>query len=146
MKKVLVVCQGNTARSQMAEGYLRFYGKQRFEVYSAGFDACEVHPLTVAIMSEDSIDISLQRTNPIEYWQHLRFDYVILVGDKFPSDLPSYLKNAKQIVWNLPDPAKAKGTEEEKLAIFRTIREEIKSLCLMFIGQKFPLGVLSMQY
>lgn len=124
----------------MTEGYLKYYGKQRFEVYSAGLEVKEIHPLANKVMLEDGINISLHTINTLSDWQHFKFHYVISVCEEVELQLPPYLWYAKRIKWTLEDPTKIIGTESERLTNFRVLRDEIKSLSLLFIGQHFPLS------
>jgi arsenate reductase len=123
MKRVLFLCSHNSARSQMAEGFLRALAGDRFAVQSAGTRATRVHPLAIAAMKEAGIDISRQRSKSIddvgEGW-----DVVVTVCD---SHCPIPPRSGMKLSWRFPDPSVAGGTEEEKLAEFRKIRDGIRA-------------------
>jgi arsenate reductase len=123
MKRVLFLCSHNSARSQMAEGFLRALAADRFEVQSAGTRATRVHPLAIAAMKEAGIDISRQRSKSVdavgEGW-----DVVVTVCD---SHCPIPPRSGMKLSWRFPDPSLAGGTDEEKLAEFRKIRDGIRA-------------------
>jgi arsenate reductase len=123
MKRVLFLCSHNSARSQMAEGFLRALAGDRFAVQSAGTRATRVHPLAIAAMKEAGIDISRQRSKSVdevgEGW-----DVVVTVCD---SHCPIPPRSGLKLSWRFPDPSLAGGTEEEKLAEFRKIRDGIRA-------------------
>ena len=123
MKRVLFLCSQNSARSQMAEGFLRAFAPDRFEVQSAGTRATRVHPLAVAAMREVGIDISKQTSKSVdavgEAW-----DVVVTVCD---SSCPVPPRSGLRLRWKLPDPAAARGTRAERLEVFRGIRDSIRS-------------------
>jgi arsenate reductase len=123
MKRVLFLCSHNSARSQMAEGFLRALAGDRFAVQSAGTRATRVHPLAIAAMKEAGIDISRQRSKSVdevgEGW-----DVVVTVCD---SHCPIPPRSGMKLSWRFPDPSLAGGTEEEKLAEFRKIRDGIRA-------------------
>ncbi|MDQ4120635.1 MAG: arsenate reductase ArsC [Acidobacteriota bacterium] len=125
-KRVLVLCTGNSARSQMAEGLLRAIGGNRFEVESAGVISSFVRPQAIEAMREIGIDISNHRSKSLEEFRDQEFDYVITVCDNAKESCPVFPERAERIHWSFDDPAEAIGTEEEKLAVFRRVRDEIK--------------------
>ncbi|HEU4470458.1 MAG TPA: arsenate reductase ArsC [Flavisolibacter sp.] len=133
MKKILVLCTGNSCRSQMAEGYLRYFAGGRAEVYSAGVETHGVNPKAIAIMKEDGIDISAHTSNHMDEYRHLSFDYVITVCDNAKESCPYFPAGAKSFHHNFPDPAKASGTEEEVREQFRTVRNQIRSYAQSFV-------------
>ncbi|HSN10427.1 MAG TPA: arsenate reductase ArsC [Hanamia sp.] len=133
MKKVLVLCTGNSCRSQIAEGYLRYFANGRAEIYSAGIETHGVNPRAIAVMKEDGIDISHHTSNHIDEYRNIDFDYVITVCDNAKERCPYFPSSAKKFHHNFPDPAKAKGTEEEILNEFRKVRDMIKSYCREFV-------------
>jgi arsenate reductase len=125
-RRVLLLCTGNSCRSQMAEGFLRRLGGTDYEVYSAGTaPAAEVHPLAVEVMAESGIDISRQRPKHVDGLMHLRFHRVITVCDNANESCP-YFPGAERIHWPFEDPAGAEGTREQRLRIFRQVRREIR--------------------
>lgn len=133
MKNVLVLCTGNSCRSQLAEGYLRHFGGEEINVYSAGVETHGVNPRAVRVMAEDGIDISMHTSNHVDEYEHINFDYVITVCDNAKERCPVFPSNAQQLHHNFPDPAKATGTEEEIMDEFRRVREMIKGYCRGFI-------------
>lgn len=137
MKKILVLCTGNSCRSQLAEGYLRHFAKEKAEIYSAGIETHGVNPRAVATMLEDGIDISAQTSNHINEYKDIDFDYVITVCDNAKENCPYFPSNAEQFHYNFPDPAKATGSEQEIAEQFRNVRSLIKSYCRDFIDERF---------
>lgn len=135
MKKVLVLCTGNSCRSQIAEGYLRFFAKERAEIYSAGVETHGVNPKAILIMKEDGIDISKYTSNNIDEYFNIDFDFVITVCDNAKERCPFFPTKAKKFHYNFPDPAKAVGTEEEILKEFRIVRQLIKDYSENFVQE-----------
>jgi len=133
MKRILVLCTGNSCRSQIAEGYLKFFSKGRDEVYSAGVEAHGLNPRAVQIMKEDGIDISKQTSNKVDEYMKIPFDFVITVCDNAREKCPVFPSTAKKFHQDFPDPAKATGTEEQILNEFRIVRDMIKEYCRSFI-------------
>ncbi len=133
MKKVLVLCTGNSCRSQIAEAYLRHFAGEKVEIYSAGVETHGVNPRAIAIMKEDGIDISQHTSNNIEEYFNIDFDFVITVCDNAKERCPFFPTKAKKFHQNFPDPAKATGTEEEILEQFRQVRQMIKSYSQQFV-------------
>lgn len=131
-KKILVLCTGNSCRSQIAEGYLRYFLGNKAEVYSAGVETHGVNPRAIATMKEDGIDISNHTSNHIDEYQDIEFDFVITVCDNAKERCPFFPSKAQKIHQNFNDPAKATGTEEEILKEFRTVRQTIKAFCEQF--------------
>lgn len=126
-KRVLVLCTGNSARSQMAEGFLRTLGGERFEAHSAGTEIAEqVNPLAVRAMAEVGIDISAQRPKDLSVYDGQEFDLVITVCNSARQSCPMFLDARANTHWDLPDPAATPGGEEARLAFFRAIRDEIR--------------------
>lgn len=134
MKKILVLCTGNSCRSQIAEGYLRHFAQGRAAVYSAGVETHGVNPKAIAIMKEDGIDISKHSSNHIDEYKDIDFDFVITVCDNARERCPFFPSRAEKFHYNFPDPAKATGTEEEILNEFRRVREMIKVYSEKFIA------------
>ena len=135
MKKVLVLCTGNSCRSQIAHGYLKHFYGDRANVYSAGVETHGVNPKAIDIMMEDNIDISQHTSNNILEYKDIPFDYVITVCDHAKEVCPYFPSNAEKFHYNFPDPAKAVGTEEEITRSFTEVREMIKKYCLGFIKE-----------
>lgn len=134
MKNILVLCTGNSCRSQIAEGYLRhFADKENVKVYSAGVETHGVNPRAIAIMQEDGIDISQHSSNNVAEYQEIAFDYVITVCDNAQERCPIFPTQAQKFHYNFPDPAKATGTESEIMQQFREVREMIKQYCQTFV-------------
>ena len=134
-KRVLILCTGNSARSQMAEGLLRRDGGDRFEVESAGVVASFVRPQAIAAMREIGIDISGQRSKSVDEFSGQDFEYVITVCDNAKENCPVFPGKTARIHWSFDDPAEAAGSDEEKLAVFRRVRDEIRTKLAEFIKQ-----------
>jgi arsenate reductase len=132
-KKILVLCTGNSCRSQIAEGYLRHFAENKADVYSAGVETHGVNPKAIATMQEDGIDISNHTSNNIDEYRNIDFDFVITVCDNAKERCPYFPTKAKKFHQNFPDPAKATGTEEEIIAEFRKVRQLIKEYCIQFV-------------
>ena len=126
MKKVLFLCTGNSARSQMAEGFLKYMAGDRFEVYSAGVKPTAVNPLAIKVMAEIGIDISKHKSKSVMEFIDQSFDYVITVCGNAQKTCPVFPGEHEKIHWDLEDPAEAQGSEEKRAAIFRRIRDEIE--------------------
>lgn len=133
--KLLVLCTGNSCRSQIAEGYLRFFANDRAEIYSAGVETHGVNPRAIATMKEDGVDISNHTSNHIDEYHNIDFDFVITVCDNAKERCPFFPTKAKKFHYNFPDPAKATGTEEEVMTQFRQVREQIKAYCKQFVSE-----------
>lgn len=134
-KKVLVLCAGNSCRSQIAEGYLRHFAAHKAEIYSAGIETHGVNPKAIAIMKEDGIDISKHTSNNIDEYRNLDVDFVITVCDNAKERCPFFPTNAKKFHHNFPDPAKAIGTNSEIKQQFREVRQLIKAYCKQFVAE-----------
>jgi arsenate reductase len=132
-KKILVLCTGNSCRSQIAEGYLRHFADNKADVYSAGVETQGVNPKAIATMKEDGIDISNHTSNNIDEYYHINFDFVITVCDNAKERCPFFPTKAKKFHQNFPDPAKATGTDEEMKEQFRQVRQQIKGYCQQFV-------------
>jgi len=126
-KKILILCTGNSCRSQMAEGFLKSFDSE-LEVYSAGTKPAErVNPKAIKVMQEMGIDISKNYPKDVEQFVNESFDYVITVCDNAKETCPVFTgKVGQQLHIGFEDPAEATGTEEEVLAVFRRVRDEIK--------------------
>ena len=134
MKNILVLCTGNSCRSQIAEGYLRHFAGEKAEIYSAGIETHGVNPRAISIMKEDGIDISKHTSNNIDEYLDIDFDFVITVCDNAKEHCPVFPTKAKKFHYNFPDPAKSKGTEEEVLEEFRQVRQMIKDYSKQFVS------------
>ena len=132
-KKILVLCTGNSCRSQIAEGYLKLFAEGRADIYSAGIETHGVNPRAIAIMAENGIDISKNTSNNVNEYADTKFDVVLTVCDNANEHCPVFPSNAKKFHHNFPDPAKTNGTDEEIMNQFRTVREMIKDYCKKFI-------------
>ena len=125
-KRVLILCTGNSARSQMAEGLLRHLVGERFEVASAGMSPTHVRPEAITVMREIGIDISQHRSKSVDEFSDQEFDYVITVCDNANKRCPVFPGNTERIHWSFDDPAAAEGDEHARLAVFRRVRDEIQ--------------------
>ena len=134
-KKILVLCTGNSCRSQIAEGYLRYFAGNKAEIYSAGVETHGINPKAIATMKEDGIDISHHTSNNIDEYRNIDFDFVITVCDNAKERCPFFPTKAKKFHYNFPDPAKATGTDEEIAEEFRKVRQQIKAYCKDFITE-----------
>jgi arsenate reductase (thioredoxin) len=123
--KVLFLCTGNSARSQMAEGYLRHVAGEKYEVLSAGISPKGTNPLAVEAMNEIGIDIARQRSKDVREYLGTAIQYVVTVCDNAKEHCPIFPGTFKFLHWGLQDPAAAKGGHEEKLAVFRRVRDEL---------------------
>ena len=130
---VLFLCTGNSCRSQMAESFLRQMAGERFNAHSAGTNPTSVNPLAIAVMGEKGIDISQHRSkNATEYLEQ-RFRYIITVCDHANEHCPIFPGPSIRLHWSFADPAAAKGTEEERLRVFRRVRDEIQDKIRSFV-------------
>lgn len=134
-KKALILCTGNSCRSQMAEGYLRNMGGNLFDVVSAGLEPSMVNPRAIQVMAEDGIDISSHSSKNVDLFTGQEFDYIITVCDNAKERCPIFPGKGKRIHWSFRDPADATGSEEEILAVFRTVREQIKEKLTEFVAK-----------
>ena len=131
-KKILVLCTGNSARSQMAEGLFRAEGGGGFEVCSAGTKPSSVRPEAIAVMKEIEIDISGQRSKSVDEFSGQLMDYVVTVCDNARDNCPLFPAGTKRIHWSFEDPAAVQGSEGERLAAFRRIRNQIHNQVKVF--------------
>lgn len=135
MKNVLVLCTGNSCRSQIAEGYLRHFAGDAATIYSAGIETHGVNPKAIEIMKLDGIDISNHTSNNINEYLGVDFDYVITVCDNAKESCPYFPTNAVKLHYNFPDPAKAKGSDEQVMEQFREVREMIHQYTRNFVNE-----------
>lgn len=133
-QQVLILCTGNSARSQMAEGLLATLAGDRFDVFSAGTAPSTVNPLAIRAMQERGLDISNQRSKHLNEYIDRPFEYVITVCDNAAENCPMFPGAARRIHWSFPDPAAIKGTEEERLQSFRQIRDAIEAQFLEWLA------------
>jgi arsenate reductase len=132
-QRVLFLCTGNSCRSQMAEGALRHLASDRFEAASAGTNPARINPLAVRVMAEIGVDISEQRAKSVVEMLGERFDYMITVCDSARASCPVFPGAATKVHWSFEDPAIAEGSEEERLEVFRRVRDEIVSSIKTFL-------------
>ena len=132
-KRVLILCTGNSARSQMAEGLLRDLAGDKFEVESAGTIASFVRPQAIAAMAEIGIDISAHRSKCLDEFLDTEFEYVITVCDNANESCPVFPGNARRIHWSFDDPAEVKGDDEDVAEVFRRVRNEISERLRSFV-------------
>jgi len=135
MKKIVVLCTGNSCRSQIAEGYLRHFAGGKAEIFSAGIETHGVNPKAIAVMRQDGIDISNHTSNHIDEYDGISFDFVITVCDNAKENCPFFRTKAIKFHHNFPDPAKASGDDNEVFQEFRNVREMIKEYCETFLVQ-----------
>ena len=133
MKNVLVLCTGNSCRSQLAEGYLRHFAGDKANIYSAGIETHGVNLKAIEVMREDHIDISGHSSNHVDEYIGIPFDYVITVCDNANEACPFFPGKAERFHKNFPDPAKAKGTPGEVMNEFRKVRDKIKVYAADFV-------------
>lgn len=131
-KNILVLCTGNSCRSQMAHGYLQHFLGDKVKMFSAGIEVHGVNPKAIAVMKEDGIDISHHTSNHVDEYLNIPFDYVITVCDNANEHCPYFPSSAKKMHQNFPDPAKATGTPEEVMNEFRRVRDMIKEFSKSF--------------
>lgn len=133
-KRVLFLCTGNSCRSQMAEGLLRELAGNEFDAESAGTNPTRINPMAVGVMAEAAIDISGQYSKSVDEMKGQRFDYVITVCGRAREACPVFPYDAKKLHWSFEDPAEATGTQEERLSVFRGVRDEIANRIREFLG------------
>jgi arsenate reductase len=135
-RNVLFLCTGNSCRSQMAEGLTNHFLGDRYVAYSAGTaPSGDVHPLAIRAMQEIGIDISEGTSKRPEVYRHITFDLVITVCDDAAKTCPVWLREGEVVHIGFDDPALATGTEEERMAVFRRVRDEIREQVLTFLSQ-----------
>jgi arsenate reductase len=135
LPNILVLCTGNSCRSQIAEGYLRHFAQGRANIFSAGVETHGVNPKAIATMAEDGIDLSHHTSNHVDEYRDIPFALVLTVCDNALERCPYFPTNARKIHQNFPDPAKFVGTEEETRAEFQRVRDMIKSYCEKLIAE-----------
>lgn len=133
MKKVLVLCTGNSCRSQLAEAYLRCFAGNKAQIYSAGIEVHGVNPMAIQVMAADGIDITAHTSNNVEEFTDINFDYVITVCDNAKESCPYFPSTAIKLHHNFPDPSKMLGTEQVIFQEFEKVRDMIKAYCNNFV-------------
>lgn len=133
-QRVLILCTGNSARSQMAEGLLRHMASDRFDVSSAGTEPSHVRPEAITAMRELGIDIVSHRSKSVDEFLGSEFDYIITVCDKARESCPVFPGGAERIHWSFDDPAAVRGDENIRLDAFRSIRDHIRERLVAFCG------------
>ena len=131
-KRVLIICTGNSARSQMAEGLWRHEAGNRSDVFSAGTHPTQVRAEAVAVMHEIGIDISRHRSKSVDEFAGQEFDYIITVCDHANETCPVFPGYARRLHWSFEDPAAAQGSDDERKAFFRRVRDEIRARIVPF--------------
>jgi arsenate reductase len=136
--RVLFLCTGNSARSQMAEAFLRHFAGDYFEVHSAGLEPKELNPLTIQVMEEIGFDLSGQSSKSVSlYLGKVHFQYLITVCDKAEKNCPTTWPGVNyRLHWSFEDPAEFEGSEEQKLAKFREVRDQIQRKILFWLGEQ----------
>lgn len=135
MKNVLVLCTGNSCRSQMMQGYLNHFGNEKIKAYSAGIETHGVNPRAIKVLAEDGVDISHHTSNHVDEYRDVNFDYLITVCDHAKENCPWFPTDAEKLHHSFNDPAKATGTEDEILAEFRKVRDEVKEYAKQFANK-----------
>jgi arsenate reductase len=136
-KNILVLCIGNSSRSQLLHGYLALALGERAAVYSAGVEVHGLNPRAVRVMAEDGVDISTHTSNHVDEYAAVPFDYVITVCDHANEVCPVFPSTAKKLHHNFPDPARATGSEEEIITQFRSVRDQVKAYAQDFVHAAF---------
>jgi arsenate reductase (thioredoxin) len=134
MKKVLFICTHNSSRSQMAEGLVNHDLAGKVQAFSAGTDPTYVHPLAIAAMGEVGIDISRQRSKFLDEFANEKFDFVITLCDHAAESCPVFFGGTRRMHMGFPDPSVITGSEEEKLAFFRNLRDQIRKEIVGFLS------------
>ena len=132
-KRILVLCTGNSCRSQIAHGYLAYFAKDKAEIYSAGIETHGVNPKAIDIMKEDGLDISSHTSNNQDEYKHIDFDFVITVCVNAKENCSYFRSKALKFHKDFPDPSKLRGSDEEIGHEFRRVREMIKDYCQDFV-------------
>jgi arsenate reductase len=136
-QRVLILCTGNSARSQMAEGLFRYEAGDRYEVLSAGTKPTQVRPEAIAVMNEIGIDISGHRSKSVDEFSGQEFDQVITVCDNAKEACPVFPGKTQRLHWPFEDPAAAQGSEEERTAAFREVRDRLHGRIMVFLGEGY---------
>jgi arsenate reductase len=139
-ERVLFLCTHNSARSQMAEGFLRAMAGDRFEVASAGTEATRVHPLAMRVMAEAGVDLAGHTSKVVDAFLNEPWDYVITVCDSANEACPVFPTQTTRLHWSFPDPSQAAGSETERLATFRTVRDAIRARLADWLASSSSAG------
>ena len=137
-RRILILCTGNSCRSQMAEGYLHNFTAGKITIVSAGLEAHGLNPLAVRVMQEDGIDITGHTSNRVDEYLGTHFDLIITVCDHAKEQCPYFPDDTVRMHYPIQDPANARGTEAEKLVVYRTVRDEIREFCRVFAYEQLP--------
>ena len=132
---ILVLCTGNSTRSQMAHGYLQRFAEERATVLSAGIETHGLNPKAVQVMAEDGIDISHYTSNHVDEYAHLPIDFVITVCDSAAERCPVWIGRTARTHHNFTDPSNATGTPDEVMAVYRHIRDKIRAFSEKFVAE-----------
>lgn len=143
--RVIFLCTGNSARSQMAEGFMRAYAGEYFDVYSAGLDPKGLNPFAVAAMDEVGLDISGHTSNSVkDYLGHVVFTYVVTVCDHAEANCPTaFLHQGEHFHWSFEDPAAVVGSDEAKRAKFAAIRDQIREHVRAWVDELSAAGKMN---
>jgi len=136
-QNILVLCTGNSCRSQLLHGYLQQLLGERATVYSAGVETHDLNPRAVRVMAEDGLDIAHHTSNHVDEYAAVPFAYVLTVCDHANEVCPVFPSTAKKLHHNFPDPARATGSEEESMQQFRTVRDQVKPYAQAFVQEHF---------
>jgi arsenate reductase len=135
--KVIFLCTGNSARSQMAEAFLRHYARDHFEVYSAGLEAKGINPLTVKVMEERGISLTGHTSKPLsQFLGNVHFGITVTVCDRIEAECPTYPSMGTRLFWPFSDPAASTGSEAEKLEAFRNVRDGIETKVIEWLKSR----------
>jgi len=134
-KRLLILCTGNSARSQMAEGLFRHEAGDRFEVFSAGTRPSQVRSEAIAVMQEIGIDISRHYSKSVDEFKDQEFDTIITVCDNAKESCPAFPGGVQRLHWPFSDPAAVEGPEEKRLEAFRRVRDQIHGRIMVFLGE-----------
>ena len=137
-ERVLFLCTHNSARSQMAEGFLRTMAGERFEVESAGTEETRVNPLAIRAMAEVGIDLGGHRSKTLDRFLDQQWNYVITVCDSANERCPVFPRSVGRLHWSFEDPSRARGSEDERLEVFRRIRDEIAARIRGWLAECAP--------
>ncbi len=139
-QRILLLCTHNSARSQMAEGFLRSLAGDRFEAHSAGTVATMVRPEAMQVMAELGIDISQQYNKSLQRYLTERFDWIITVCDEAADTCPVFPGRTHLVHWTLPDPSQVRGDETHRVAAFRAVRDQLKRFLGEFVAARLQAG------